>query len=78
MQQDDNSSKEIRLSWLVPCRDEHGHRVNVGVAVTRGGLIALIGPPQGTAVLAPDGTAAYRAKILGAIIAAAQPRPSDR
>ena len=78
MPHDDRSSGEIRVSWLVPCHDENGNRINVGAAATRGGQVALIGPPSGTAVLTPEQTAEYQDKIRAALLAAAQPRPSGR
>ena len=75
MPRDNRSSNEIRVTWLVSCRDEHDNPINVGAAPTRGGQVALIGPPDGTAVLTAEQIAEYMGKIRAALLAASQPRP---
>lgn len=70
----DPGSKGIRVRWLVPCRNEEGNRIQVGAAVTEGGQVALIGPPDGTAILSPAQTGQYVDRVHAALIAIVSPR----
>jgi hypothetical protein len=50
---------EYLHTWLIPCKDQRGHPVNLGIGVSEDNKIVLFGPPGEKLSLGPDEANAY-------------------
>lgn len=62
-------TSEIRISWLITCRDRQGRTVKIGIGATEGGRVVLVGAPGGVAVLNAEQADEYLDRIRRAVTA---------